>query len=99
MSQPAALATSADVMSSFSTVSCGASARSAAAWSSVSVVAMTVWPRAAKARLAPFPNPDPAPVIITVFATLTSPLESGLMVIRAPRPVRITVPPVPSRRP
>ena len=34
--------TSLDVMSSFSTVSCGASARSAAAWSSVSVVAMTL---------------------------------------------------------
>ncbi len=41
MSQPAAFATSAEVMSSFSTVSCGASARSASAWSSVSVVAMT----------------------------------------------------------
>jgi hypothetical protein len=26
-----------------------------------------VCPRAASARLAPFPNPEPAPVIITVF--------------------------------
>jgi hypothetical protein len=28
---------------------------------------MTVWPRAANARLAPLPKPDPAPVIMTVL--------------------------------
>ena len=31
-----------------------------------------VWPRSASARLAPLPNPEPAPVIITVLDTLFS---------------------------
>jgi hypothetical protein len=78
MSQSAALATSGDVMSSFSTVSSGASLRRAADWSSVSVVAMTRWPRAANATLAPLPNPEPAPVINTVFVTMRPPVEDRL---------------------
>jgi hypothetical protein len=41
-SHAAAFATSEVVMSTVSTVSCGASARSASAWASVSVVAITV---------------------------------------------------------
>src|SRR5690242_20086172 len=73
MSQSAALRTSDEVISTFSTVSCGASVRSASACSSVSVVAMTLCPRSARASAAPFPNPEPAPVINTVFVMMGLP--------------------------
>ena len=67
MSQAETRAMSSLVMSTRSTVSCGASARRMSACWSVSVVAITWCPRSASARLASFPNPEPAPVIITVL--------------------------------
>ena len=62
---------SSEVISSFSTINSGCAADNSEACLSVSVVAITLWPRSAKAMLAPRPKPEPAPVIRTVLPMVT----------------------------